>query len=175
MRKKRQSKTTIQKMQVSQAKYMRARDFIQQHKKLFKLGSDISSDLICESFNIEPPVVVMDASRTVANVLSFNRKRLEVVNTINRVLAQRGLYMRLCKGTYNIKDSKEHMQRKVGAFVRDAQKKQWRSAELQRGIDRFDCKYKRVTNPEIKRIVAGIVSNAYPWDADDGASTTPQP
>ena len=133
------------------SKYIIIRDFIQLNLHLFKPTNKFSANLITDPFNIPAPDTTGHPAEIILSVQRFTRRKANLQNQFNRVLAQRGLYMSSKGSNFYIK-SFEETKAKVASFYSDAERKRFRGSELATGLVKHKCKYTHVTNSELAKI-----------------------
>lgn len=156
------------------SKFLLARAFTEEYSHLMYQEATFEHYLLSDFFSIDRPltshpgasehsdIVIMHSVRV------FDRKRSEWQNRVNRILAQRGLYLTSNKGRYYIKN-KPQTKTKIAQFLQDAAHKTLRSRELKKGLKKYDGVYSRVTDAEILKIVSGLKG------AHGGGQTTGTP
>lgn len=130
--------------------YAQVRNFIDANRKLFKQDKEFKQEDIMSVFGVqEPDFSQMNSAEIMRASQSFQLQKLAAQTKVNRVLAQRGLYMSQYKTTnYRIKTASQTVA-KVSAYQTAANQKLARRVELQAGITRAGSKWSRVKNSEL--------------------------
>lgn len=140
-------------------KFLLAKNYVNNNKKLFKPGNEFLVSDFTDAFGIVHPNIKGTEDEVVSAVLTYNRKRTEWQNRVNRILAQRGLYVSLRVGKMYVKSKPETIE-KVESFYVDAERKNARGDELAHGIIKYGSKYSpKVTDKEVKAIVLNLKGN----------------
>jgi len=135
-------------------RFVLARDFIHDNKDNFKAGARIPQSTVADHFGIPfPNVTAKGLSQTeiAQKIRAYDCARLAWSCRINRILAQRGLYMTAQggKGTHYCISTKKQAKAKVLSFKIDAERKLARANELQTGITKYKSVYGKVSDAKL--------------------------
>ena len=126
------------------------RDFINTNRSAFKQGATISEDTILEEFNLtKPDFTGMNYDQTLHAAQKIQMQKVAAQNKINRVLAQRGLYMAQHERTSYVIKTAKGVEAKIKAFGQAANRKIARQTELDLGYKAHNAKWSRVKNTEL--------------------------
>lgn len=133
--------------------YPQVRNLIQSNTKMFKQEAQFPDTAIMAWFEIEQPdFTSMNSAEIVRASQTFQLQKVSAQTKVNRVLAQRGLYMSQHKSVnYRIKTAVQTASKVKSYSIASAQKAS-RGRELNAGVTAFKSKWSRVKNSELPHV-----------------------
>lgn len=130
--------------------YPQVRNLIDTNRKLFKPGTEFPDTAIMAWFGIaQPNFDTMNQAQVIRTAQTFQLQKVSAQTTVNRVLAQRGLYMSQHKTVnYKVKTADQTVA-KVSAYSTASMQKASRGKELDVGVKAYKSKWSRVKNSEL--------------------------
>jgi len=137
-------------------KLLAIRNYITANARQFVAGNEVHTTAIFQAFNlVEPSYEGLTPEEVIKSNRAFENKRTKLTNRFNKVLKERGMYIRKKqKENFWCIKHNEEVEARIESLYAVGKNTQQRGMELELGYENHGNSYSRVPNATLKRIAA---------------------